>query len=389
MQQKFSVGQSYWAKLKVDASTIEGFANLSGDRNPIHTDPEEAKAYGYPRQVAHGALLVALLSKMIGAQIPGPGGVWMSQSVEWVAPVFLGDEVELVVTVEKVSTAAGVISLDTTATNQKGKIVMKGNAQVKVTERLTRPNPVAGETGRVALVTGGSRGIGAAIAHRLGTGGVAVAVNYLESQDAAEHVVQEIQCAGGSAQAFGADLGDPVATSDMIQAVIHSFGRLDVVVHGASPGIFPADVAQLSYGDVEPHLKTSLAGALTLVAGASPGMAEREFGRFIFLGTSAMLGMPPVGWAAYVAAKEALWGLIKCMATELGPAGITSNMVSPSLTVTDLTADIPARAKEVEARRSPMRRLATSQDTAELVAFLAGDTAGYINGANLPVKGGP
>lgn len=92
---------------------------------------------------------------------------------------------------------------------------------------------------------------------------------------------------------------------------------------------------------------------------------------------------------AYVAAKEALWGLTKGMAAELGPSGITTNMVSPGVTVTDLTAFVPARAKEVAARTSPMRRLATSQDTAELVAFLASTAAGFINGSNLPVTGGP
>lgn len=90
MQKRFSVGQTYRASFKIDASIIERFAELSVDENPIHLDPEEAKAYGYPRQVAHGALLVALLSKMTGMEIPGRGQFWKSQSIEWVAPVFAG-----------------------------------------------------------------------------------------------------------------------------------------------------------------------------------------------------------------------------------------------------------------------------------------------------------
>ena len=268
-------------------------------------------------------------------------------------------------------------------------MLMKGNAKVKVAERLTGLNPNTGETGRVALVTGGSRGIGAAIARRLAASGMSVVVNYRGSRDAAEHVVQEIQSAGGSAQAFGTDLGDPVATSNMIHEIIRSFGRLDVVVHGASPGVNRVNVAELSYGDIEPYLRIYLGGALALVASASLQMAERKFGRFIFLGTGFMFGMPPTGMAAYLGPKQALWGLVKSMATELGPRGITCNMVSPGMTVTDLTADIPTRIKEVEAHKSPMRRLAMTQDTAELVAFLASDAAGYINGANLPITGGP
>ena len=166
-------------------------------------------------------------------------------------------------------------------------------------------------------------------------------------------------------------------------------GPLDVIVHGASPMVRPTNVEELGYALIELYLKTYLGGALALVSDASPGMRERRFGRFIFLGTSYMFGIPPEGVGAYLPAKYALYGLVRCMATELGPAGITTNMVSPSITVTDFTADIPARVKEVEARKSPMRRLATVRDTAELAGFLASDAAGYMNGENLPVTGGP
>lgn len=389
MKERFSTGQTYRTILEVDASIIERFAELSGDRNPIHLDAEVAKAYGYPRQMAHGAVLVALLSRMIGMEIPGPGAVWMSQSVEWVSPVFIGDKVELVVTVENASMGAGILILDVVAMNQKGNTVMKGKAKVKIAERLAEKNPVTSGTGRVALVTGGSRGIGAAIACRLGATGMSVAVNYRGSQRDADDVVGKIRSLSGSAQAFAADLADAKATSNMVQEIVSSLGQLDVVVHGASPGLHPAKVGELRYSDVEPYLRVYLDGAFSLVAGALPGMVERKFGRFIFLGTSSLFGMPPVGLAAYVAAKHSLWGLVKSMAMELGPSGITTNMVSPGMTVTDLTADFPARVKEVEAQKSPMRRLATAQDTAELVAFLVGEAAGYINGANLPVTGGP
>lgn len=385
---RLSAGQTYRASFNIDAATIERFAELSGDRNPIHLNAEEAKAYGYSRQVAHGALLMAFLSRMIGMEVPGPGSVWISQSVEWLRPVFVGDEIELVVTVGKVSTGVGVLELDIVATNTKGERVMKGEAKVKVSERLVRKSTGTGETSRVALVTGGSRGIGAAIAQRLAASGIAVLVNYRKAQREAEAVVEAVRSAGGSAEAIAADLGDPAATTRMVKAIINSFGRLDVVVHGASPSIHSAKVTELGYSELEPYLKVYLGGALALVAGASSSMAERRYGRFIFLGTAAMLGMPPPGWAAYLTAKEALWGLVKSMALELGPLGITSNLVSPGMTVTDLTADIPVRVKETEARRNPMRRLATTQDTAELVAFLASELAGYINGANLPVSGG-
>ena len=218
---------------------------------------------------------------------------------------------------------------------------------------------------------------------------MAVAVNYLNSSGSAEALAKEINAAGGRSEAFAGDIGDPAVTSEMIRQIIHSFGRSDVVVHGATPGIKPQKVDQLSYGDVESLLSVYVGGALSLLAGASPGMIERKFGRFIFIGTSYMFGTPPQGMSAYVSAKEALWGLVKGIACELGPSGITTNMVSPSITVTDFTASVSARTKEVAARTSPMRRLATTKDTAEMVAFLASDAAAFINGVNVPVTGAP
>jgi 3-oxoacyl-[acyl-carrier protein] reductase len=388
MSKQLSTGQTYRARFKVDIDIIERFAELSGDRNPIHLDAEEAKVYGYPRQVAHGALLIAFLSRMIGMEIPGPGAIWMGQSAEWLKPVFVGDEIDFVITVQKISMAASVLELDIVAMNSKSEKVMQGEAKVKVAKRLLGETVSTADTDRVALITGGSRGIGAAIARRLAANGMTVVINYREAQREAEAVVEAIRSAGGSAQAIMVDLSDPTATTRMINEIINCFGRLDVVVHSASPAIHSAKVVELSYSELEPYLKVYLGAALRLVADASEAMAARKFGRFIFLGTASLFGIPPAGLAAYVAAKQALWGFMKCAATELGPKGITTNMVSPGMTVTDLTINIPARVKEVEARRNPMRRLATVRDTAELVAFLASDASGYINGANLPITGG-
>lgn len=389
MLNRFSIGQTFRTKLRIDETMVQNFAEFSGDRNPIHIDAEEARSYGYPRPVAHGAILITLLSRLIGMEVPGSGALWLSHSVDWMNPVFVGDEIELTVSVEKISVGAGILFLAAVATNREGKTVMKGAAKVKVRERLTRPNQNPGNTKRVALVTGGSRGIGAAIARRLAAAGMMVAINCNKSAEAAQQVVEEISAAGGSAEVFAADLSDSSAASRMVQDIAYSLGRLDVVVHGASPTIPVVNLSDLTYADFERYLRIYLGGAVSLVAGAQPAMTERKFGRFIFLGTAAMFGTPPVGWAAYVAAKQALWGFVKCLATELGPTNITTNMVSPGMTVTDLTAEIPARVKEVEARKNPMRRLATADDTAEVVAFLASDVAGYVNGANIPVVGGP
>lgn len=386
---RFAVGQVYTFRTVIDQDRIEQFAHFSGDENPIHLQAAEAKAYGYPRQVAHGAILVSLISRAIGMEIPGPGAVWMSQSIDWLNPVFVGDEVQLTVRVIEVSTGARQLTLETTATNQKGMTVMNGKATVKVSTKLDSPPRRDSTSPRIALITGGSRGIGAEIARTLASQGYRVAITYRESKAQAQALVQEIQKQGGHADLLSADLSDPTQASRLVEHVQEKWRGLDIVIHGASPIVKPIKISDLQYAEVEPFLKTYIGTGLALVRAATPQMITNKFGRFIFIGTSFLFGAPLNGIAPYVIAKEALWGLVKSLATELGPSGITSNLVSPGMTVTDFTADIPLRFKEIEARKSPMRRLATVEDTARLVAFLASPAANYINGANLPITGGP
>jgi 3-oxoacyl-[acyl-carrier protein] reductase len=265
---------------------------------------------------------------------------------------------------------------------------MTAECKVRISEMTNRSTSSNGVK-RVALVLGGSRGIGAAITRRLSMEGHHVAINCRPDSTAGDSLMRELAETGASVGIAPGDIGDPEDAERMLNKVLSEFGRVDIVVHSATPPIPSVEVASLRYADIEGYLRTYLAGTTATLAAVSGGMKERGFGRFVFLGTSYMFGIPPVGMAAYVAAKSALWGLARSLATELGPFGITSNMVSPGLTSTDLTGHLSARIKEVDARRSPARRLADIEDTAAMVAFLARDEASYINGANLPVTGGP
>lgn len=385
---RFHVGMSATARVTITPAVAAGFAELSGDSNPIHLDPEQARAFGHPHPVAHGAFLLALVSRLIGTELPGPGAVWMGHSVEWQRPVYVGDEIVVEVTVSRVAAGAEMLLLDLKASNAEGRAVMTGQARVKIGERVGRGDGPS-ERARVALVTGGSRGIGAAIVRRLARAGCDVAVNFKSDANAAEALVRECSAGGATVMPFAADIADPEAAAVLARTVEERFGRLDVVVHGATPPVLESAAAALTYAQVEPFLRTYLGGALSLVGAASPGMQARGFGRFVFLGTAYLFGSPPRGLAAYLAAKHALWGLVRSLAVELGPHGITSNMISPGMTVTDLTAHVPLRIKEVEARTNPMRRLPVGEDTAELVSFLAQPEAGYLNGLNLPLTGAP
>jgi len=385
----FWAGQTHHSRLLVDGALVDRFVALSGDRNPVHIDAEQARQIGYARPIAHGAILVAELSRVIGMEFPGPGSVWMRQDLEWVCPVLVGDEIQLHLEVRSYSAAARVMEVAVTALNQRGEQVLTGKGAIKVPESLNvsqgKPEPVLR---RVALVTGGSRGIGAVVAKRLAAGGWNVVVTYLRNEAVARSIVEGIRANGGEAAAFGADMNDPKEVLALVDRTFAAYGRVDAVVHAATPSIDRAAVGNFAFADCEPYLRTYLGGFVSLINAVKAPMQNQRYGRIVLLGTAALFGSPPQGFGPYLVGKGAAVELARAAATELGPLGVTVNVVSPGLTVTDLTVDVSARAKEIEARRSPMRRLATPDDSAALIEFLLGDSAGYINGAHLPVTGG-
>ncbi|MCX6848417.1 MAG: SDR family oxidoreductase [Verrucomicrobia bacterium] len=384
----FHTGQQFTERFVLDEEVVRRFAAFSGDVNPLHMDAAEARSYGFPQAVAHGAIQVAYLSRMIGMVVPGAGALWTGHSLQWLKPVYVGDEIELKVEVRSWSAGAGLLQLQFYASNTKGEHVMKGEAEVKVGHKLNSVAPAGPGGQRVALVTGASGGIGAATALAL-SGNGPVAVHYHANAAGAEAVVKQIIDAGGRAQAFQADLSKTGAAEQLVQAVVVEFGQLDVLVHGATASLTPVALKDSDAAYFDIFWRVQVAASQDLLKVMIPLMGARKHGRCIFLGTSYLFGQPPAGLAHYVAAKQALWGMVRSASIELGPLGITVNMISPSMTVTGFSAHVPQRVREVEAMKNACRRLATPEDSAAAVAWLASDAASFVNGVNLPVTGGP
>ena len=384
----FHSGQQFKERFVLDEEVVRRFAAFSGDVNPLHMDAAEARSYGFPQAVAHGAIQVAYLSRMIGMVVPGAGALWTGHSLQWLKPVYVGDEIELQVEVRSWSAGAGLLQLQFYASNTKGEHVMKGEAEVKVGHKLASVAPAGPDGQRVALVTGASGGIRAATALALSGNGPA-AVHYHANAAGAEAVVKQIVDAGGKAQAFQADLSKAGAAEQLVQAVVVEFGQLDVLVHCATASLTPVALKDSNAADFDAFWRVQVAASQELLKVMIPLMGARKHGRCIFLGTAYLFGQPPAGLAHYVAAKQALWGMVRSASIELGPLGITVNMISPSMTVTGFSAHVPQRVREVEAMKNACRRLATPEDSAAAVAWLASNAASFVNGVNLPVTGGP
>jgi 3-oxoacyl-[acyl-carrier protein] reductase len=241
---------------------------------------------------------------------------------------------------------------------------------------------------RPILVTGGSRGIGKSIALQLGREGYPVAVAYRRSAHEAELVVADIKSTGGRAMPICMDMEYPQELNSSMEIMKETLGSPLGLIHCASPELDHTPSAEVSIETMERFWNVYVTSCLVLTQQMMGAQQQHGWGRFVFMGTSFIIGAPPVNTLAYVTTKSALWGLTKGLSVELGRCGTTVNMVSPSMTMTDLSRHVPRRSQLSEAQRTPLRRLAEPEDTAQVVSFLLSDAAAYLTGIQMPVSGG-
>ncbi len=240
--------------------------------------------------------------------------------------------------------------------------------------------------GKAALVTGGSRGIGRAIALRLAAMGARVAINYVSKPDAAQEVVDAIKAADGDAGLYKFDVAEATAVNDGVIKIIEDFGRLDILVNNAGitrDGLL-MKMKEESWDQV---LDTNLKGAYNCIKAVNRPMMKQRWGRIINI--SSVIGfLGNAGQANYAAAKAGLTGLTRSMARELASRNITVNGVAPGYIDTDMTRDLGDEVKEKVLAEIPMRAMGSVEDVAGAVAYLASDDARYITGQFIHVNGG-
>ena len=242
------------------------------------------------------------------------------------------------------------------------------------------------EGGRVAVVTGGTRGIGRAIALRLAAEGADLAVSYRSDDAAAEETAEEVRAAGVKCEVFKGDVATPEDVQALFKGVSDVFGRVDILVNNA--GITRDNIMmRMKQEEFDEVLRTNLGGTYLCTRAALRPMVRARWGRIV--NVSSVVGLVGnAGQANYAASKAGIIGFTKSVAREVAQRGITANVVAPGYVETELTGSLPEEVKDQIRNQVPMERFGEAEEVAEVVAFLAGEGAGYVTGQTIAVDGG-
>ena len=240
---------------------------------------------------------------------------------------------------------------------------------------------------KVAIVTGSSRGIGAAAAKLLAAHGAKVTVNYTQNKEAGENVAADIKKAGGQAILVHADVTQRQLVEAMVRRTEDELGPVDILVNNANMSFPVMPFVQFPWDGFEQKLVNEMKAAFFCCQAVVPGMIERKSGCIVNV-SSGLSRSPGEGFIAHTSAKSALDAFSKALALELGPHGIRVNVVAPGLTLTDATAHQPKEMQEAIAAHTPLKRLALPDDIAGAILFYCADWSRFVTGTYLPTSGG-
>lgn len=374
----------------ITINDIEKFVELTGDNNKLHVDEKFASKTNFKKPVVHGMLGASFISTIIGTKLPGDGALWFSQSLEFLLPVRVGDNLTIIAEVIKKNDKEKIIELNTNIYNQNRQIVTRGIAKVKIVEPhlLVVDKPENKDSkDKVALIVGGTGGIGKAACIQLAKDGYDLIIHYNKNKNLANGIKAEVETLNRKAIIVKADILNDLEIKEMVSIGIRAYEQINVVVNCAAATIPNIKFQDLLWSDFQKQLELNIKSTFTIIKEILPVMLSNGYGKIINIG-SFSVDKPNNEWASYITAKSALVGLTKSMAMELAPKGIRVNMVTPSLVNTELTADIPEKIKLLTAAQTPLRRLANPSDVAGAISFLASDKSDFITGENIRVNGG-
>ena len=386
----YTVGDFAEISHVVTENEINEFAKLSGDNNLLHVSQEYASSKGRRGVVSHGVLTMSLISRIIGTRLPGDGALWVSQSTQFSGAVYAGDRLTGQVKITKFFAKDLIIDVETSVVNQNNKSVLRGTGRVKLPiEKRESPSISASSRDKYpVLILGGSSSVGLHLTKHLTEKGFDVTSTFSHHPDQLEQLITEAKLAGLSGRAIHFDIKFKQnffkSMDQLYENGVRPVSLINCLASEPTNVLFQSTEFESSGSTIGFESEALLAGTSLLLK----EMRERQFGRIINIGSSARGISPEPGWLAYVASKQAAFSVIRSLAVELGPLGVTANSVAPGLLGVGMTREISERTLNNARIQTPTRRLASIESVCHAVSFLLSETACDINGQEIVVDGG-
>lgn len=390
---KFFIGQQVQISHTVTKQDMKKFSEISKDSNPIHFDREYVENFNLKKPIAYGMLSGAFISRVIGNHMPGKGSLWLSQTLDFVSPVYVGDELEISAKIVAIIELESVLKIETIIFRNETQIVTRGFATVKVLgglkrgqkkENIKRKTDLKNhlsdkKNNKVAILVGASGGLGREIAKKLIKLGFNLALVYKTNDSVIKNQLSALKMNKNTA--FGYKLLDinEANVSELVDQTIKKFGTVSDIIFCAAGRLNLKPINEINWEDFEEHFKLQVKLPLLLTQQVLPFYKANGRGNILFFG-SEIVNSSKSKWLAYSTAKSAVVGMTKSLAKELGPFNIRVNAVNPTLVETNLTFGFSEREKNITTSERPLPKIVSAEDVANLTSFLLSEEAQNISG---------
>lgn len=374
----------------ITAEDLSKFVELTGDDNRLHVDEQYAKNTAFKKPVVHGMLGASFISTIIGTKLPGDGALWFSQTIDFLLPVRINDEITIKAEVTGKNERERYITLDIKIFNQHNQVVTKGISKVKIVDEIIEEKKNIQEdkvTRRTALIIGASGGFGSEISRTLAKDNYDLILHYNSNSVKAKELKSELDSLGGRNITIKSDLKNESSIIELKENILRFVQNIDVIIISISPKLVTTPFDAVEYSSFTDHMKLNIEVPFHL-AKHLVSLMKKDQSPSIILMSSMVADQPLQGSLAYSVAKAALNGLTKGLAIELAGKGIRVNAVSPGMADTDLISEIPLKSRLMVEAKTLRGRLATPKDIASSVKFLASKESDYMTGEILRINGG-
>ncbi len=385
---KINVGDTRNISHKITKEDIDKFVALSGDDNKLHVDKDFASKTVFKKPVAHGMIGASFISTIIGTKIPGDGALWYAQSLEFLLPVRVGDLLTITATVLKKNDRQNSVELRTDIHNQFKQKVTTGIAKVKIVEDECDDDDVINRTEKVALILGATGGIGSQTAITLAKENYNLILHYNSNKSKAEELKREVErLTDKKIIIVKANVINEEDIENMMFEINRYFTNITGFVNATTLSFGNIKFSNLEWEDISSQININIKASFNLMKAIVPMMEVSKYGKVVFITTQA-IEQYNSEWLHYITAKSALNGFSKALAVELSPKGIRVNLVSPSMTDTELISNIPEKVKLLTSAKTPLKRLAKPQDIANAISYLLSEKSDFLTGETIRVNGG-